>query len=130
MKEDIALLHKAVPLLICWYKKNKRALPWRQDNEPYHIWLSEIMLQQTRIEAVIPYYQRFLDAFPTVDALAAAEEDRLMKLWQGLGYYSRARNLKKAAQQIAALYNGHFPQHAEELRRLPGIGDYEEKKSR
>lgn len=124
MKEDIALLHKAVPLLICWYKKNKRALPWRQDNEPYHIWLSEIMLQQTRIEAVIPYYQRFLDAFPTVDALAAAEEDRLMKLWQGLGYYSRARNLKKAAQQIAALYNGHFPQHAEELRRLPGIGDY------
>lgn len=124
MKEDITLLQNAVPLLIRWYKENKRALPWRQDNEPYHIWLSEIMLQQTRIEAVIPYYQRFLDAFPTIDALAAAEEDRLMKLWQGLGYYSRARNLKKAAAEIVAVYHGYFPQSAEELRRLPGIGDY------
>lgn len=124
LKENITLLQNAMPLLIDWYNENKRALPWRQDNNPYHVWLSEIMLQQTRIEAVIPYYQRFLNAFPTVEALASAEEDRLMKLWQGLGYYSRARNLKKAAEEITSVHHGRFPQSAEELRRLPGIGDY------
>lgn len=122
MEEKI--LQQAVPPLILWYRRNGRALPWRQDAEPYHIWLSEIMLQQTRIETVIPYYQRFLEAFPTVEALAGGSQERLMKLWQGLGYYSRARNLKKAAEQIVADYNGCFPQSAEELQKLPGIGSY------
>ena len=99
-------------------------MPWRSDPTPYHVWISEIMLQQTRIEAVIPYYERFLKAFPDVRALAAAEDDRLMKLWEGLGYYSRARNLKKAAEIVARDFGGELPRRAEELRRLPGIGDY------
>ncbi len=113
-----------LPLIAEWYEKNSRPLPWREDPTPYHVWVSEIMLQQTRIEAVIPYYHRFLREFPTVEALAEAEDDRLMKLWEGLGYYSRARNLKKAARVIVSDYGGVFPHTAEELRRLPGVGDY------
>lgn len=93
---DTALLEAAVPLITAWYRDNGRSLPWREDPTPYHVWISEIMLQQTRIEAVIPYYTRFLDAFPTVRDLAGCDDDRLMKLWEGLGYYSRARNLKKS----------------------------------
>ncbi|MBE6598920.1 MAG: A/G-specific adenine glycosylase [Ruminococcaceae bacterium] len=113
-----------VPLILDWYEKNKKSLPWRHDPTPYEVWVSEIMLQQTRIEAVIPYYRRFLCEYPTVEALAAADDDRLMKLWEGLGYYSRARNLKKAAEIIVKEYGGRLPRRAAELRGLPGIGEY------
>ena len=109
------------PLLV-WYRENARDLPWRHTEDPYRIWVSEIMLQQTRVAAVLGYYARFLEVFPTVDALAAADEERLMKLWEGLGYYSRARNLQKAAQEIVKL--GSFPDTYEGLLALPGIGDY------
>ena len=117
-------LKSCLPLVIQWYAQNGRPLPWRQEPSPYRVWLSEIMLQQTRIEAVIPYYRRFLRELPTVEALAGAEDERLMKLWEGLGYYSRARNLKKAAVQIMEQYGGHLPQQAAALKKLPGIGDY------
>ena len=111
-------------LLLPWYACNRRDLPWRRDREPYHVWLSEIMLQQTRVEAVRGYYQRFLEALPDVEALAACEDDRLHKLWEGLGYYTRVRNLKKAAQVIVGRYGGVFPRTCAEIRALPGIGDY------
>lgn len=110
--------------LLRWYDANKRDLPWRRSDDPYHIWLSEIMLQQTRVEAVIDYYERFLDAFPTVDALARAPQDRVLKLWEGLGYYSRARNLRKAAAVIANERGGSFPETVDEWMALPGIGRY------
>ncbi len=111
-------------LLLPWYRENARDLPWRRDREPYHVWVSEIMLQQTRVEAVRGYYIRFLEALPTVQALAQVVEEQLLKLWEGLGYYSRARNLKKAAQVIVAQWGGRFPQTAKELLTLPGIGPY------
>ena len=117
-------LKKMIPLLLAWYEKNKKALPWRNNPSPYHVWLSEIMLQQTRIEAVIPYYERFLKELPNIQALAEVPDDKLMKLWEGLGYYSRARNLKKAAIEIMEHHNGNLPEDAETLRKLPGIGDY------
>ena len=104
--------------------ENRRDLPWRQDREPYHIWISEIMLQQTRVEAVRGYYARFLENLPTVQDLADCDDDRLRKLWEGLGYYSRVRNLKKAAQVIVTQYGGSFPRTHRELLSLPGIGDY------
>ena len=110
--------------LITWYRQNARDLPWRQFPTPYHIWISEIMLQQTRIEAVIPYYLRFMQAFPTVEALADAPDDLLMKHWEGLGYYSRARNLKRAALTIVGEHGGKLPRDIAALRALPGIGDY------
>lgn len=112
-----------IPLL-AWYNEEKRDLPWRRDPSPYHVWLSEIMLQQTRVAAVMDYYRRFLDALPTVADLASCGEDALMKLWQGLGYYSRARNLQKAAKVIMADYGGVFPSDYAVVRALPGIGDY------
>ena len=115
----------AVPApLIAWYRGARRPLPWRDEPTPYHVWISEIMLQQTRIEAVIPYYHRFLSAFPTVEALARSDEEQLMKLWEGLGYYSRARNLRRAAEAITREHGGILPASVEALRRLPGIGDY------
>lgn len=107
-----------------WYQQNKRNLPWRIDQDPYHIWISEIMLQQTRIEAVINYYKKFMEEIPSISFLADIEEDKLLKLWEGLGYYSRARNLKKAAQMIQNEYHGVFPTTYQELVKLPGIGDY------
>lgn len=110
--------------LLDWYKQNKRCLPWRADREPYHIWVSEIMLQQTRVEAVIPYYERFMAHLPAIASLASCEDEELFKLWEGLGYYSRARNLKKAAQEICAKYQGIFPGKFEEILDLPGIGAY------
>ena len=110
--------------LIPWYLANEKSLPWREDPAPYHVWISEIMLQQTRIEAVIPYYRRFLSAFPTVAHLAAADDDLLMKCWEGLGYYSRARNLKRAAIEIMADHGGCLPETAKALEKLPGIGPY------
>ena len=110
--------------LLPWYEKHKRDLPWRCDRDPYHVWVSEIMLQQTRVEAVKGYYTRFMAALPTIEALANVPEQQLLKLWEGLGYYSRARNLQKAAQVIMAQYGGAFPADYEEIRGLPGIGDY------
>ena len=109
-------------LLLPWYEVHKRDLPWRQDREPYHVWLSEIMLQQTRVEAVRGYYTRFLEKLPTVEALAEADPEELNKLWEGLGYYSRVRNLQKAAKQIVEL--GGFPREHREILKLAGIGDY------
>ena len=110
--------------LSTWYQENKRSLPWRVDKNPYHVWISEIMLQQTRIEAVIPYYQRFINNLPTIHDLACIKEDKLLKLCEGLGYYSRAKNLKKAAQIIESEYQGIFPKNYEEILKLPGIGEY------
>ena len=118
------LLCQGAARLIDWCEKARRPLPWRLSPTPYHVWISEIMLQQTRIEAVIPYYARFLDALPDIPALAAVEEDRLLKLWEGLGYYSRARNLKKAARRVVEDFGGELPRRAAQLKTLPGIGDY------
>src|SRR3954465_5907049 len=108
--------------LLAWYRSGHRDLPWRNSLDPYRIWVSEIMLQQTRAQAVIPYYERFLARFPTVEALAGAAEDEVLALWSGLGYYTRARNLRRAAQDIVAL--GGFPREYDAIRALPGIGDY------
>ena len=110
--------------LLPWYDKNHRDLPWRQDKEPYHVWLSEIMLQQTRVEAVKGYYARFLAALPTVEVLAGCDDEILHKLWEGLGYYSRVRNLKKAACILLEQYGGIFPDTHKEVLSLPGIGSY------
>jgi len=110
--------------LIRWYETAKRDLPWRRTSDPYAVWISEIMLQQTRVEAVISYYHRFMSAFPAVYALAAAPEEAVLKAWEGLGYYSRARNLHKAAKIIAQTMGGIFPADYTALRELPGIGDY------
>lgn len=118
------VLKKLPEVLLPWFEENKRDLPWRQDKEPYHVWLSEIMLQQTRVEAVKGYYIRFLQALPTIKALAAADDELLHKLWEGLGYYSRVRNLKKAAQAIMEQHGGQFPQKYEDVLALPGIGAY------
>ncbi len=117
-------MHQLPDLLLPWYRENKRDLPWRKDREPYHIWISEIMLQQTRVEAVKGYYTRFLNVLPTVEALANCDDDLLHKLWEGLGYYSRVRNLKKAAKVILEQYDGQFPKNHSEIIALPGIGAY------
>lgn len=117
-------IYSIIPPLLEWYRREGRPLPWREEATPYHVWISEIMLQQTRIEAAIPYYYRFLEALPDVRALAAVDDDLLMKLWEGLGYYSRARNLKKAAIRIVEDHGGELPADVEALRALPGIGDY------
>lgn len=117
MKED-------TKRLLEWYDAERRILPWREDPTPYHVWLSEIMLQQTRVEAVKEYYARFLDALPDVASLAAADEDTYLKLWEGLGYYSRVRNLHKAAVTVMEEYGGTIPDTAAELKKLPGIGEY------
>lgn len=110
--------------LIPWYRENKRDLPWRDTRDPYRIWVSEIMLQQTRVEAVRPYYTRFLDALPTVAHLSAVPEAELLKLWEGLGYYSRARHMQQAARIIMTAHGGVFPDTYAAIRSLPGIGDY------
>ena len=110
--------------LMCWYSAHYRSLPWRNEPTPYHVWVSEIMLQQTRIEAVLPYYRRFIDALPTVHDLAYAPSEVLLKLWEGLGYYSRVRNLQKAAQVIVEQYGGELPADYDALLALPGIGPY------
>ena len=111
-------------VLIPWYRENRRDLPWRKDREPYHVWLSEIMLQQTRVEAVKGYYARFLNVLPDIASLAECDDEQLHKLWEGLGYYSRVRNLKKAALVLMEQYDGVFPKTYEQIRNLPGIGDY------
>ncbi len=113
-----------LPLLLEWYPGNHRELPWRADKDPYHVWVSEIMLQQTRVEAVKGYYRRFLEQLPDIPSLAHCPEDQLLKLWEGLGYYNRVRNLQKAAQQILERHEDRFPETYEEIRALSGIGDY------
>ena len=118
------IFEKLPGAVLPWFEANKRDLPWRRDREPYHIWLSEIMLQQTRVEAVKGYYTRFLDALPTIESLAYADDDLLHKLWEGLGYYSRVRNLKKAAVVIMEQHGGEFPCDYEDVLALPGIGAY------
>ena len=122
MDNALQQLNRLPGVLLPWYDEHRRSLPWRGEVSPYRTWVSEIMLQQTRVAAVIPYFQRFMAAFPTAEALARADTEQLMKLWEGLGYYSRARNLQKAAQIVAQ--RGSFPDTYEEVMALPGIGDY------
>ena len=135
VEQDSLQIDEAVPVvidsldriaepLLAWYDRGRRILPWREEPAPYHVWLSEIMLQQTRVEAVKPYYERFLKELPDIESLAGVEEEKLLKLWEGLGYYNRARNLKKAAMQIVIDYDGVMPGTYEELVKLPGIGSY------
>ena len=121
---DTEITKQLPQALLPWFDEHKRDLPWRADKDPYHVWLSEIMLQQTRVEAVRGYYSRFLEALPTIAQLANAHDDLLRKLWEGLGYYSRVRNLKKAAIVITEHFGGEFPQVYEEILSLPGIGPY------
>ncbi|RHK07381.1 A/G-specific adenine glycosylase [Enterococcus casseliflavus] len=121
---DVEKIKTFQETFLTWYHKEKRNLPWRATNDPYAIWISEIMLQQTRVETVIGYFYRFMEQFPTIQDLAAAEEQKLLKVWEGLGYYSRARNLKAAAQQIVAEFDGEMPRSIEEIRSLKGIGPY------
>ena len=132
---DSLMLRKEVPVvlssldriaepLLAWYDRGRRILPWRESPTPYHVWISEIMLQQTRVEAVKPYYDRFMKALPDIRSLACVEEEKLLKLWEGLGYYNRARNLKKTAEKIVKDYDGKMPGEYEELIKLPGIGSY------
>lgn len=122
--QEYAIPSSLPAVLLPWYEKNRRVLPWREDRDAYHIWVSEIMLQQTRVEAVKGYYARFLEELPNVEALAQCDDEKLHKLWEGLGYYSRVRNLKKAAQVIVGEYGGVFPRKSEEILALPGIGAY------
>ena len=117
-------LYEIAEPVVGWFRQNKRDLPWRKDQDPYHVWVSEIMLQQTRVEAVKPYYERFLKELPRVKDLAEAKEDTLLKLWEGLGYYNRVRNMQKAAQQIMVDFHGEFPNTYEEILSLKGIGNY------
>jgi A/G-specific adenine glycosylase len=118
-------MNRLASRLLNWYDKNKRTLPWRRENpDPYAVWISEIMLQQTRVEAVIPYFERWMRFFPDVRTLAAASEQDVLNAWEGLGYYSRARNLHKAAKIVVEQHNGEIPRDVEELRKLPGIGRY------
>lgn len=126
MKQECkaSLLAQATGLLSAWFAENRAVLPWRELRSPYRTWVSEIMLQQTRTAAVIPYFERFMSAFPDVQALADADGETLMKLWEGLGYYSRARNLHRAAGEIVSRFGGELPRTAKELRSLPGIGEY------
>lgn len=111
-------------LLLAWYDENKRDLPWRKTNDPYHIWVSEVMLQQTRVDTVIPYFLTFIERFPTIEALAEADEAEVLKAWEGLGYYSRARNLQAAAREVKEKYGGSIPSDEEEIAALKGVGPY------
>src|SRR6476661_6981333 len=117
-------LRSARRRLLTWYRRNARDLPWRRTGDPYAIWVSEIMLQQTQVATVLRYYPRFLEALPTVDALAAADEHDVLKLWEGLGYYRRARQLHAAARKVVAEHGGKFPETFDEVLALPGIGRY------
>lgn len=120
MKQTVDWVRK----LIGWYDENKRALPWRESKDPYAVWISEIMLQQTRVDTVLEYYRRFMERFQTVTLLAQASQDEVLGLWAGLGYYSRARNLHRAAREILERYHDRFPDDYEEALSLPGIGKY------
>lgn len=121
---EMELLREVPERLLAWYDKGARVLPWREDPQPYRVWLSEIMLQQTRVEAVKPYFERFLAELPTIKDLAEAPEEQILKLWEGLGYYNRVRNLQRGAQMVMEHFGGQVPSSREALRSLPGIGDY------
>lgn len=123
-KERSNQIQEMIPYLLHWYDYNRRILPWRESPTPYHVWVSEIMLQQTRVEAVRGYYDRFLTSLPDIRALAEASEEKLLKLWEGLGYYNRVRNMQKAAKVLTEQYKGEMPADYEVIRSLPGIGDY------
>ena len=110
--------------LLAWYRQNKRQTSWRDSDNPYHVWISEVMLQQTRVDQMAPYFERFINAFPTLQSLAAASEDQVLKVWEGLGYYARARNMHKAAKRMAFELGGRIPDTYQELIELPGIGQY------
>jgi len=110
--------------LLAWYEQNKRDLPWRKNKDPYRIWVSEVMLQQTRVDTVIPYYNRFMEQFPTLEAFARADESQFLKAWEGLGYYSRVRNLHQAVNDVVASYGGIVPNTVDEMKKLKGVGDY------
>ncbi|WP_179393495.1 A/G-specific adenine glycosylase [Sporosarcina sp. JAI121] len=110
--------------LLSWYRREKRDLPWRRTSNPYYIWVSEVMLQQTRVETVIPYYERFIENFPTMEALANADENDLLKMWEGLGYYSRARNLQAGVREVMSNYGGEVPANRTEISTLKGVGPY------
>ena len=123
-QKEIQNQYTALPaLLLPWYRESARDLPWRHTKEPYRVWVSEIMLQQTRVEAVRGYYDRFLTALPDIQSLAEADEEQLLKLWEGLGYYSRVRNLQKAAKTVMEQHGGEFPTAHADVRALAGIGD-------
>lgn len=122
--ENTALVEEFRQDLLTWFNGNKRDLPWRQDQDPYKVWVSEIMLQQTRVETVIPYFHRFVEKFPTIEALAKAPEGEVLKAWEGLGYYSRARNLQAAVREVHEQYNGVVPDCKEEISKLKGVGPY------
>ncbi len=124
MKSGENIFERIPAPLLLWYRANKRALAWRENPTPYKVWVSEIMLQQTRVEAVKEYFDRFMKALPSVEELAECEEEKLLKLWEGLGYYSRVRNLQKAAKQIVALFGGEFPSDVSLLKTLSGVGEY------
>ena len=115
---------RIAPRLLTWYRQHGRTLPWRGHPDPYAVWVSEIMLQQTRVETVIPYFEKWMQLFPTVTDLAEASEQEVLNAWEGLGYYSRARNLHKAARIVVEQHNGELPRNLKELRQLPGIGRY------
>jgi len=121
LSSNLALIRRR---LLCWFDANKRDLPWRRTSDPYAIWISETMLQQTQVKTVVPYYERFLKAFPTVEALDRAPHRQVLRAWAGLGYYRRADNLKKCASELMRRHGGMMPQYYESLRALPGIGDY------
>ncbi len=110
--------------LVTWFNREKRDLPWRHGKNPYRVWVSEVMLQQTRVDTVIPYYNRFMERFPTIEALAAAEPDEVVKYWEGLGYYSRVRNLHQAVKEVVAVYDGIVPEEKERFEKLKGVGPY------
>lgn len=122
--EDKNQILKFQQSLLIWYRKHKRSMPWRDIKNPYYTWVSEIMLQQTRVDTVIPYFQRFIEKYPTVEDLAGAEDEDLLKLWEGLGYYSRVKNMKIAAKEVVEVYKGEFPKDTESLQGLKGIGEY------
>jgi A/G-specific adenine glycosylase len=122
--KELTVLNTLIKQLLIWYHENKRDLPWRRTNDIYAIWLSEVMLQQTQVATVIPYYQRFLEQFPSIQALADAEEQEVLKLWEGLGYYSRVRNFHKAAKQLMSDHNGIIPRTPAAFQALPGVGPY------
>ncbi len=124
MEEEAGRRKDMADRLLSWYDRERRILPWREDPSPYHVWLSEIMLQQTRVEAVKRYYERFLERLPDIESLAGAKEDTCLKLWEGLGYYSRVRNLHRAAVRVMEDFGGQLPEKAADLKKLPGIGDY------
>ncbi len=124
MKDDDKIKSSLGRQLLAWYRRNQRCLPWRKTNDPYRIWISEIMLQQTQVDTVIPYYHRFRKAFPTVSSLARAPLQKVLKVWENLGYYSRARNMHAAARMIVEKFGGQIPDKWEEIKSLPGIGEY------